>query len=140
MGYPYRSWIRKKASISEFVYENCNEESYHLISTYKRRDVTNDRFTSLIDQLSEAVLPLKTNNLNVAYVPGWIQTMIVAVYFWKISPLITDPSSPITTGSFVASLNVMKGISAAFTGGYTNYQKIKTVDGPLKVILSSDLP
>merc|ERR1719313_3049649 len=28
----------------------------------------------------------------------------------------------------------MKGISGAFAGGYNNYQKIKTVDGPLKAI------
>jgi len=100
-----------------------------LIGDYKVRPLMEDTLAKRIAALNEASLPVSTTQVNNDYFPSWLSNLLVAGYLALGGQAVLDGTTQI--GTFLATVNIFKGISDTFKDIFTASLELSKATGPI---------
>jgi len=100
-----------------------------LIGDYKVRPLMEDTLSKRIAALNEASLPVSTTQVNNDYFPSWLSNLLVAGYLAYGGQAVIDGNTQI--GTFLATVNIFKGISDTFKDIFTASLELSKATGPI---------
>eukprot|EP00930_Biecheleria_cincta_P059241 TRINITY_DN44996_c0_g1_i1.p1 TRINITY_DN44996_c0_g1~~TRINITY_DN44996_c0_g1_i1.p1 ORF type:complete len:848 (+),score=128.43 TRINITY_DN44996_c0_g1_i1:286-2544(+) len=103
-----------RKSILALASEVC--QSYRLIADYFQRPQMNELFASKAEDLRRQEVPENIDQVNVSYVAEWLGPVFIGLYIAIYAQAVFDQE--LSLGTFLATINVIKDISAEFSEAY----------------------
>jgi len=100
-----------------------------LIGDYRIRPLMEDNLSVRIENLNEASVPVSTTQVSNDYFPSWLSNLLVAGYIAYGGGAVIDGSVQI--GTFLATVNIFKGLSDTFKDIFTASLELSKAIGPI---------
>lgn len=117
---------QRQAFVAQVAQDTSSQIQF--ISDFKIRPLMEAKIAKEINALNEASVPLSTSTIVNDYFPSWLSIVLVASYltYGGQSVLRGD----VQIGTFLATVNIFKGISGTFQDLFTASLELSAASGP----------